>query len=79
MRYEGYIKGYEVSYENEYSLWDKQYRSATAYGVKKCLMLLPPTISQEDFLAGMMRLTRGTVSPAIIIDVWKEVRNEYLV
>lgn len=78
MRCDGYIKGYKVSYENEYSLSDKEYRSATVYGVKKCLMLLPPTISQEDFLAGMMRLTRGTVSPAIINDIWKEVRNEYL-
>lgn len=75
MRYEGYIKGYRVVYENDYDLSSPCYLDATRYGVLKCLKLLPPDISKEDFLAGMMRLTRGCVNPTIIKEIYDEFQE----
>jgi hypothetical protein len=72
MKYEGYIKGYKVVYENEYDLSDKCYLGTTYYGVRKCLMVLPPDISQSDFLKGIMVLTMGHVNPKIIKEVYNE-------
>lgn len=72
MKHEGYIKGYKVTYENEYDLSSKCYLGATYYGVHKCLMILPPDISEFDFLKGMMVLTRGHVNPQIIKEIYNE-------
>lgn len=72
MRDEGYIKGYKVVYENKYDLSDKRYLGETYYQVKKCLMILPPDITLDDFLIGMMRLTRGTINPQIIKEVYDD-------
>lgn len=69
----GYIKGYPVVWgERTLSLWDKGYLDETRYLVKKVLMLLPPSVSLEDFTIGLMRLTRGTVNPQTIKEVWNE-------
>ncbi len=73
---EGYIKGYKVTYDNKYALSDKQYLGETYYQVQKCLMILPPDITLEDFLKGMMILTRGCVNPAIIKEVWNAFQKE---
>lgn len=72
MRHEGFINGYPVSFEVNSSLWEKSYPLEVRYQVEKCRMLLPPDISKEDFLKGMMKLTRGVVNPVIILEVWDE-------
>lgn len=72
MRNEGYILGYLVTFEVNSCLWDKSFPDEVRYQVKKCLMLLPPDISEDDFLRGMMRLTRGKVNPSLIKEVWGE-------
>lgn len=75
MKYEGFIKGYPVVYENEYPLWSDNFLPNTYYQVEKCLMVLPPDISREDFLKGMMVLTRGHVNPKIINHVYDETKQ----
>lgn len=69
---EGYINGYRVVYDNPYDLSDKRYLGETFHQVRKCLMALPPDISLEDFLKGMMVLTRGRINPSIVKEVWEE-------
>ena len=54
MKYEGFICGYRVSYENPYPLHSEAYLPATFHGVHNALMLLPPSIGRDDFLKGMM-------------------------
>lgn len=76
MRHEGYIKGYKIVYENQYDLSDKCYLAATYYAVRQCLEVLPPDILLDDFLKGMMSLTRGTINPQIIKEVYDDIQKE---
>ena len=73
MFHEGYICGYKVVYEQSLCMWDKGYPGETVYAIKKCLMVLPPDITEEEFLRGMMWLTRGKVNPTIIKEIYNEV------
>jgi len=75
MKYEGFICGYRVTYENRYPLHSKSFLPATFYGVHSVLMLLPPSISREDFLRGMMKLTKGHVNPTIILEVYDDFQK----
>lgn len=76
MKYEGFICGHSVSYENPYPLHSKSFLPATFYGVRGVLMLLPPSISREDFLRGMMKLTKGCVNPQIVLEVYDDFQKE---
>ena len=68
----GVKQSVRVSYENCSDLSDKGHLQQTYAEVRKCLILLPPSLSREDWLRGMLRLTRGTVSPSIVMEVYDE-------
>lgn len=72
VKYEGFINGCPVTYENEYCLSDKRFLEATYEGVRKCLKMVPEDTTQFEFLKGMLVLTKGHVNPQIIKDVYNE-------
>lgn len=76
MKYEGFICGYPVSYENNLPLHSGLFLSATYAGVVNALCMIPVHIDREAFLYGMMRLTKGHVNPSIILEVYDDFQKE---
>lgn len=75
MKYEGFICGYPVSYENNLPLHSGLFLSATYAGIVNVLGLLPDSISREEFFHGTMRLTKGHVNPSIILEVYDDFQK----
>lgn len=75
MKYEGFICGYPVSYENNLPLHSALFLPATYAGVVSALGMLPKDIDRDEFFHGMMRLTKGHVNPSIILEVYNDVQK----
>lgn len=75
MLYQGYIKGYHVVFERRYAPWDEEYLQETVDQLHYCLIDLPDTVTKEEFIKGMLKVTGGKINPKLAAQVYEDVRG----
>lgn len=69
--------GFPVVFKRELDLSDKEYLNETYGAVVDCFYQIPYDISRDEWLGFMMQLTKGTVNPSIILEVYDKRGQGY--
>lgn len=76
MKYTGQIQECKVLYDNPFDLWHPMFLVTARQQTEQCLMSLPHVPTREAFLKGMMSLTRGSINPTLVLEVYDNVVSD---